>query len=63
MLNFRKAHEAFSEIRTMHIGRAENDPKLWDFALGLDALVSELDQRLSGIEQSQAEILRLLRQR
>lgn len=63
MLNFRKAREAFGEIRKMHIGRAENDPKTWDIALGLESMVVELDSRLSGIEQTQQEILRLLRQR
>jgi hypothetical protein len=62
MLTFRKAREAFSEIRTMHIGNAKNDPKTWDIALGLEAMVVELDSRLSTIERDQQEILRLLRQ-
>jgi hypothetical protein len=61
MLNFRKAREAFGEIRTMHIGRAQNDPKMWDVALGLEALVVELDSRLSNIEQTQQAILQELR--
>lgn len=63
MMNFRKAKEAFGEIRTMHIGRAQADPKLWDFALGLEAMVVELDQRLSQIERNQQLILQALRQR
>lgn len=62
MLNFRKAREALSELRTMHIGRAQNDPKMWDLALGIEAMVVELDSRLAGIESRQDEILRLLRQ-
>lgn len=63
MLNFRKAREAFSEIRTRHIRDAANDPKMWDVALGLEALVVELDSRLSDIERRQEEMLRLLRQK
>lgn len=62
MMNFRKAKEAFSEIRTMHIGRPQADPKLWDFALGLEALTTELDHRLSQIERNQQMILQALRQ-
>jgi hypothetical protein len=62
MLNFRKAKEAFAEIRSL-IGRAQKDPINWDIALGLHATVEELDRRLANIEQSQAEILRLLRSR
>lgn len=62
-MNFRKAREAFAEIRTMHIGNAKNDPKMWDVALGLESLVVELDQRLSGIEQTQQAILQELRRR
>lgn len=60
MLNFRKALEAFSEIRKMHIRRAENDPKAWDFALGLEAMTTELESRLSHIEANQQRILQLL---
>jgi hypothetical protein len=63
MLNFRKAREALAEIRTMHIGSPENDPKTWDIALALEAIVVELDQRLSGIEQAQQAILQQLRRR
>lgn len=62
MLNFRKAREALSELRTMHIREPKADPKMWDLALGVEAMVVELDSRLSGIERSQEEILRLLRQ-
>lgn len=62
MMNFRKAREAFSEIRTMHIGNAKNDPKNWDLSLGLEALVSELDNRLSQIEANQRTILQALEQ-
>lgn len=61
MLNFRKAREALSEIRVRHIGKAANDPKTWDIALALEAIVVELDSRLSGIESTQQEILRQLR--
>ncbi len=63
MLNFRKAREALNEIRTRHIARPENDPKTWDIALALEAMVVELDQRLSGIERTQAAILQELQRR
>jgi aspartate/methionine/tyrosine aminotransferase len=63
MLNFRKAREALAEIRTMHIGKPENDPKTWDIALALEAMVVELDHRPSGIEQAQQAILQQLRRR
>ena len=61
MLNFRKAREALSEIRVQHIGKAVNDPKMWDVALALEAIVVELDSRLAGIESTQQEIVRMLR--
>ena len=63
MLNFRKAREALSDIRTRHIRDAANDPKMWDMSLGLEAIAVELDMRLSDIERRQEEILRLLRQK
>lgn len=60
MLNFRKAREAFGELRSL-IGVAKNDPIHWDIALGLEAMVVELDARLSAIEQKQDAILREIR--
>lgn len=60
MLNFRKARQALSEIRTMHIGSPQNDPKTWDLALGLEAAVVELEQRLDRIEHNQKAILQQL---
>jgi len=62
MLNFRKAREAAKEIRTLHLGNnAKKDPVAWDLSLAIEALVVELDSRLSGIERDQADILQLLR--
>lgn len=60
MMNFRKSRQALAEIRTMHIGRAQNDPKTWDLALGLEAAVAELEQRLDRIEHNQKAILQQL---
>lgn len=62
MLNFAKARAAFSEIRNMHIRKPETDPKAWDFALGLESMVAELDSRLSAIERNQHNILQTLEQ-
>lgn len=56
MMNFAKAKKALEEIRTRHIGRAQNDPKMWDLALALEATIHELDSRLSRIERNQATI-------
>ena len=61
MLTFRKARQSFEEIRSI-VGRAQNDPIAWDMALGLEALTSEMERRLTQIERAQQEILRLLRQ-
>lgn len=61
MLNFAKAREAASEIRTVHLGnQPKADPIAWDMSLAIEALTTELDRRLGSIEQQQAEILRLL---
>ena len=62
MLNFRKALEAFRDIKNQ-IGRPINDPKIWDLALGLEAMTVELDQRLANIERTQQQILQELRRR
>lgn len=62
MLNFRKAQEAASEIRKLHLGNnPAKDPVAWDLALALEAMVVELNARLSQIERGQEEILQQLR--
>lgn len=58
MMNFAKAKKALSELRTDSIGRAANDPKMWNLALGIEAAIHELDARLSRIEQNQATLSR-----
>lgn len=62
MMNFRKAREAFADVRKQ-LGRAEKDPAAWDISLGLEALVSELDTRLQGVEKTQRDILQELQRK
>ena len=62
MMNFRKAREAFADVRRQ-LGRAEKDPSAWDISLGLEGLVTELDQRLTDIEQNQRQILQELQRK
>jgi hypothetical protein len=61
MLNFHKALEAFRSMKTQ-IGRPQNDPKMWDLALGLEAMTTELDARLSQIERNQEALSRQIAQ-
>lgn len=58
MMNFAKAKKALSELRTDCIGRAQNDPKMWNLSLGVEAAIHELDARLSNIERNQAALSR-----
>jgi len=62
MMNFRKARQAFGELRPNVVSR-QKDPVMWNVTLGLEAAVTELEQRLSRIEANQEKILRLLSQR
>lgn len=61
MPDFQKAREAFQSLKTQ-IGHPQNDPKMWDLALGLDAAVAGIEKSLTTIAQQQQDILRALRQ-
>lgn len=61
MLNFHKAIEAFRDLKKQ-VGRPQNDPKMWDLALGLEAMTTELDARLARIEGNQEALSRQIAQ-
>jgi hypothetical protein len=59
VMNLRKAHEAFYEARMQYTSQKQS-PGTWDMLLGLDAMATDLERRLSAIESNQQAILQQL---